>query len=120
MSSGTVFNDMNNTKPVVQVGNAGQAGQLEWADMIVSAQVEAITIEWNLTASGTPSGMWDVHARIGGFAVSNLQVPQCPKTPGNPTVNGACIAAYMLMHVTASASNLYMENVWLWAEPVAT
>lgn len=48
MSSGNVFNDMNNTKPVVQVGNAGQTGQLEWIDMIVStqgAQVGAITIE---------------------------------------------------------------------------
>jgi glucan 1,3-beta-glucosidase len=51
---------------------------------------------------------------IGGFAVSNLQVPQCPKIPGNSTVNRACIAAYMLMHVTSSALNLYMENVWLW------
>jgi len=122
MSSGNVFNDMNNTKPVIQVGNAGQAGQVEWTDMIVSTQgtqVGAITIEWNLAASGTPSGMWDVHVRIGGFAVSNLQVPQCPKTPGNPTVNGACIAAYMLMHVTSSASIIYVENVWLWTEPVA-
>lgn len=116
MSSGNFFNDKNNTKLVVQVGNAGQSGQVEWPDMIVStqgAQVGVISIEWNLAASGTPSGMWDVHVRIGGFAVSNLQVPQCPKIPGNPTVNGACIAAYMLMHVTSSASNFYMENVWL-------
>jgi glucan 1,3-beta-glucosidase len=96
MSSGNFFNDMNNTKPVVQVGNAGQAGQVEWTDMIVSAQgaqVGVIAIEWNLAASGTPSGMWDVHVRIGGFAVSNLQISQCPKTPGDPTVNGACMAA---------------------------
>jgi glucan 1,3-beta-glucosidase len=117
MSSGGFFNDMNNPKPVVQVGNAGQTGQVEWTDMIVStqgAQAGAIGIEWNLATSGTPSGMWDVHVRIGGFAGSNLQAPQCPKTPGNPTINRACIAAYMLMHVTPSASNLYMENVWLW------
>ncbi|PMD62903.1 glycoside hydrolase family 55 protein [Hyaloscypha bicolor E] len=116
MSSGNFFNDKNNTKLVVQVGNAGQSGQVEWPDMIVStqgAQVGVISIEWNLAASGTPSGMWDVHVRIGGFAVSNLQVPQCPKIPGNPTVNGACIAAYMLMHVTSSASNFYMENYQL-------
>lgn len=117
MSSGSYFNEMDNPKPVVKVGNAGETGQVEWSDMIVSTQgpqAGAIAIEWNLASSGTPSGMWDVHVRIGGFAGSNLQASQCPKTPGNPAVNGACIAAYILMHVTPSASNLYMENVWLW------
>lgn len=117
MSSGSFFNNMNNPQPVVKVGAAGQSGQVEWSDMIVStqgAQAGAVAIEWNLAAVGTPSGMWDVHVRIGGFAGSNLQVGNCPKTPGNPAVNNNCIAAYMLMHVTASASNLYMENVWLW------
>jgi glucan 1,3-beta-glucosidase len=118
MSSGSFFNDINNPKPVVQVGNPGQsASPVEWSDMIVSTQgtqAGAIAIEWNLATSGAPSGIWDVHVRIGGFAGSNLQVPECPTTPGSPTVNDACIGAYMLVHVTASASNLYMENVWLW------
>jgi glucan 1,3-beta-glucosidase len=57
MSSGNFFNDINNTKPVVQVGNAGQAGQVESTDMIVSAQgaqVGVIAIKWNLAASGIP------------------------------------------------------------------
>jgi glucan 1,3-beta-glucosidase len=118
MSSGSFFNDMNNPKPVVKVGNAGSLGQVEWSDMIVSTQgtqAGAILIEWNLSTSGTPSGMWDVHVRIGGFAGSHLQVAQCPTTPSTASVNMACIGAYMAMHVTASASNLYMENVWLWA-----
>jgi glucan 1,3-beta-glucosidase len=118
MSSGNFFNDMNNPKPVVQVGNPRQsASPVEWSDMIVStqgAQAGAIGIEFNLATSGAPSGLWDVHVRIGGFAGSNLQASQCPTTPGSPTVNEACIGAYMLMHVTASASNLYMENTWLW------
>lgn len=117
MSSGSFFNDMNNPKPVVRVGSAGLSGLVEWSDMIVSTQgtqAGAILIEWNLASSGTPSGMWDVHTRIGGFAGSNLQVAQCPTTPGTANVNTACIGAYMSMHVTASASNLYMENVWLW------
>jgi glucan 1,3-beta-glucosidase len=117
MSSGSFFNDMSNPKPVVQVGTSGQAGQVEWSDMIVAtqgAQAGAILIEWNLAASGTPSGMWDVHTRIGGFTGSNLQVAQCTKTPGSTAINKACIGAYMSMHVTKSASNLYMENVWLW------
>jgi glucan 1,3-beta-glucosidase len=36
------------------------------------------------------------------------------KTPTSTAVNTACIGAYMTMHVTGSASGLYMENVWLW------
>lgn len=114
MSSGSFFNDINNPKPVVQVGSPGQTGQVEWSDMIVTTQgtqAGAILIEWNLASSGTPSGMWDVHTRIGGFKGSNLQVAQCPVTAGSTTVNTACIGAYMSMHITASASNLYMENV---------
>jgi glucan 1,3-beta-glucosidase len=114
MSSGSFFNDMNNPKPVVQVGTPGSTGQVEWSDMIVSTQgtqAGAILIEWNLATSGTPSGMWDVHARIGGFAGSNLQVAQCPVTKGSTAINNNCIAAYMTMHVTPSASGLYMENV---------
>ncbi len=114
MSSGSYFNDMSNPKPVVQVGTAGSTGQVEWSDMIVSTQgmqAGAILIEWNLASSGTPSGMWDVHTRIGGFAGSNMQVAQCPVTQSNTAVNRACIAGYMSMYVTASASGLYMENV---------
>jgi glucan 1,3-beta-glucosidase len=117
MSSGSYFNDMNNPKPVVQVGTPGQTGQVEWSDMIVSTQgtqAGAILIEWNLGTSGTPSGMWDVHARVGGFAGSKQQAVQCAKNPGSTAVNTACIVAYMTMHITPSASGLYMENVWLW------
>ena len=78
----------------------------------------AILIEYNLRGAGTPSGIWDVHTRIGGFAGSNLQLAQCPTTPTVPTppapVNANCIAAFMSMHITQSASNLYMENNWFW------
>jgi len=56
-----------------------------------------------------------VHTRIGGFAGSELQVTQCLKTPERQDyVNPDCIAAYMSMHVTKTASNLYMENNWFW------
>jgi glucan 1,3-beta-glucosidase len=118
LSSGAFFNDVNNPKPVVQVGStSGQAGQVELTDFIVStmnAQAGAICIEWNLASSGTPSGMWDVHVRIGGFTGTQQQVGQCLKKPGNPTVDPNCIVAYMAMHITRMASGLYMENVWLW------
>lgn len=117
MSSGSFFNDMSNPKPVIQVGTPGATGQVEWTDMVVStqgAQAGAVLIEWNLATSGTPSGMWDVHTRIGGFAGSQLSLAQCPKTPGNSAINRNCIGCFMSMHVTPSGSNLYLENVWLW------
>ena len=126
MSSGPVFADMTEPQPVVQVGKSGESGVVEWSDMVVATQSNstdgqagAILIEWNLASScGSPSGMWDVHARIGGFTGSGLQVGQCPKTPTVPTpptpVNSQCIAAYLTMHVTQSATGLYLENVWLW------
>lgn len=46
---------------------------------------------------------------------SNLQLAQCVKTPESTAPpNPNCVAAYMSMHITPSASGLYMENVWLW------
>lgn len=118
LSSGSFFADMNNPQPVVQVGSSsGQSGYVELSDFIVStrgAQAGAVLIEYNLATSGTPSGMWDVHARIGGFTGSDLQVGQCAKDPGSSTVNTNCIGAFMTMHVTSGASGLYMENNWLW------
>ncbi|KAI9644962.1 hypothetical protein NHQ30_006997 [Ciborinia camelliae] len=118
MSSGSYFNNINSPQPVVRVGTAGQTGHVEWTDCIVATQgtqAGATLIEWNLANSGsTPSGMWDVHPRVGGFTGSNLQVSQCAKNPASTTVNTNCIGAYMGMHVTAGASGLYMENVWVW------
>jgi hypothetical protein len=121
LSSGAFFADMDAPKPVVQVGTAGSVGQVEWSNMIVStrgAQAGAILIEWNLATTGTPSGMWDVHTRVGGFKGSDLQLAECPKTPDTViTPNNLaeeCIAAFMSMHITKSATGLYMENVWLW------
>lgn len=123
MSSGAFFNDMEEPQPVIQVGKNGEDGAaIEWSDMIIStqgAQAGAILIQYNLaTRSGIPSAIWDVHTRIGGFAGSQLQLADCPTTPTVQTpptpINPNCIAAFMSMHVTASAANLYLENMWLW------
>ena len=118
MSSGSFFSNINAPQIVVQVGNAGDTGVVEWSDMIVStqgAQAGAILVQWNLASTSTsPSGMWDVHTRIGGFTGSDLQVAQCPTTPSSTTINTNCIAAYMSMHVAVTAAALNMENCWLW------
>ncbi|KAI4594335.1 hypothetical protein KJ359_008358 [Pestalotiopsis sp. 9143b] len=121
MSSGKYFADIDNPKPVVQVGRPGQVGKVEWTDAIVStqgAQPGAILIQWNVASRGAPSGMWDVHTRIGGFAGSNLQVADCPKTPKSlvtaSKLNEQCIAAFQSVHVTQKATGVYMENCWFW------
>jgi glucan 1,3-beta-glucosidase len=117
MSSGSFFNNAGTPQPVVRVGTSGSTGHVEWPDMIVAThgtQAGAVLIEWNLATSGTPSGMWDVHTRIGGFTGSELQVAQCEKNNATTTIHNACIGGFMSMHITASASGLYMENNWLW------
>jgi glucan 1,3-beta-glucosidase len=123
MSSGSYFANMSSPVPVIQIGHPNGAGApIEWSDMIIStqgAQAGATLIEYDLATTGSvPSGIWDVHTRIGGFAGSNLQVSQCPTTPNTVTppaaINSNCIAAYMSLHITKGSSNLYMENNWLW------
>ncbi|WPH02951.1 Hypothetical protein R9X50_00582300 [Acrodontium crateriforme] len=122
LSHGGFFNDIHNPRPVVQIGRPGETGSIEWSDMIISTQGQqrgAVLIEYNLASSaGSPSGIWDVHSRVGGFAGSNLQLAQCPTTPGvqvtASNVNNDCISVFMTMHLTKSSSGLYLENVWLW------
>ncbi|KAJ2993621.1 hypothetical protein NUW58_g1786 [Xylaria curta] len=118
MSRGAFFNTINTPQPVVRIGNPGQSGIVEWSDMMVStqgAQAGAIMIQWNLASpSGTPSGMWDVHTRIGGTKGSNLSYADCPATPSSTVINNNCRSGNIAMHITPSANNLYLENVWLW------
>ncbi len=86
--------------------------------MIVStqgAQAGAILIKWNLASTpSSPSGMWEVHTRLGGFVGSNLQKAQCAASAASTTINNNCLAAYMSMWVSKTAAALYMENLWLW------
>ncbi|KAI4236411.1 MAG: hypothetical protein LQ349_002565 [Xanthoria aureola] len=82
-------------------------------------QPGAIAIQWNLVSSETPSGMWDVYVRIGGFAGSRMRLADCPATPdvvATPSgpINQACVGAHTSMQVTPGVRGLYLENVWLW------
>lgn len=117
MAAGTVFQDINNPRPVVKMGNAGQSGVIEWSDTFVSTRgpcAGAILIEYNLFSPGLPSGMWDVHTRIGGFPGTDLSLVQCPAIQGDGAVNPNCIAAFMSMHITSEAGGLFAENCWFW------
>ncbi|KAK4133566.1 glycoside hydrolase family 55 protein [Trichocladium antarcticum] len=127
MGAGKNFADESHPRPVVQVGRPGDVGRVEMSDIIVSTQgatAGAIMIQYNLNTAAAenmcapgrpPSGLWDVHTRVGGFAGSQLQAAECPITPDQANViNSACISGYMSMHITSSARNLYVENSWLW------
>ncbi|KAH8703204.1 putative exo-beta-1,3-glucanase [Talaromyces proteolyticus] len=112
-ASGSKFTNIDSPHPVVQVGKSGDTGTIEWSDMIVSTQgatAGAVLIEYNLDGD-LGSGLWDVHTRIGGYTGSNLQVAQCPTSAA---VSASCEAAYMSLHITSSAKNVYFENNWFW------
>lgn len=123
MADGAAFQDVNNPKPVFQIGNPGDCGMVEISELLFQTrgpQVGAILLEWN---SRDPSGcqglngMWDVHFRVGGSAGTELTTAECKAVEENPlpitTPNPACYAAFMLMRIGKTA-NVYMENIWGW------
>lgn len=122
LSSGAYFADASNPKPVVQIGQPGETGSIEWSNTVVSTkgvQPGAILIEYNLDSSAQPSGLWDVHVRIGGFAGSELQRSQCPweeqlGTVTAETLNQKCVSGFLSVHITKGSSGLLMENCWVW------
>ncbi|TID27272.1 putative Exo-beta-1-3-glucanase [Venturia nashicola] len=118
LSSGPFFASISKPKPVLQIGKPNESGTVEISNLVISgqsAQAGAIFIEYNLaTIPRSGSGLWDVHTRVGGFAGSQLTISDCPKQPGNSTILPKCIAGFMSMHITPSASGVYMENNWLW------
>ncbi|KAG5972701.1 hypothetical protein E4U55_000744 [Claviceps digitariae] len=112
------FKDMAHPKPVFQVGQPGDVGNVEMQDLIFETQGPqpgAILMEFNVAGQSKGSAaLWDVHFRVGGTAGSHLQSDKCSKNPSARTSpNPECIGAFMLMHVTKSAS-AYLENTWFW------
>ncbi|KAJ2893222.1 Glucan 1,3-beta-glucosidase [Zalerion maritima] len=122
VGTGTTFQHMANPQPVVQVGVPGEKGRIEWSDTLVATRGPtpgAIIIQYNLYTEGLePSGLWDVHVRVGGFAGSELQIEQCAITPdveaNESNLKSECIAGFMSMHITKYAGGVYTENCWLW------
>ncbi|KAJ3377412.1 hypothetical protein HDU84_008666 [Entophlyctis sp. JEL0112] len=114
LAKGAAFQNASAPVPVFRVGNVGDVGTVEISDLIfetVGAQPGAILIEWNVQqATQGSTGMWDVHARIGGSAGTNLQAAQCLAG----TLNYAsCAGPFMMLHVTTN-SGIYLENAWFW------
>ena len=115
MGKGSKFADASRPRPVVQVGRPGDVGIIEMQDLMFTvsgATAGAVLVEWNTKESFQGSaGMWDCHWRVGGAIGSDLQKDDCPQLTG--TVNPNCIAASMLLHLTAKSS-AYIENAWIW------
>ncbi|KAF3927732.1 hypothetical protein ABW21_db0206690 [Orbilia brochopaga] len=118
LGSGTAFMNANAPVPIVQFGRPGESGFIEGTNFIVGTRGPmkgAVLMEWNLAGTGSDvSGLYDVHARVGGFQGSNLDANTCLKTPSSTSVNANCAAAFMLMRVGRTASRVMLENVWLW------
>ncbi len=112
---GSYFQDANDPKALVKVGQKGEVGNVELQDLIVTTKgptAGAILIEWNIKASSAGSaGLWDVHVRVGGATGTQLTSLECPAS--RTGTNAGCNAASLMMHITPLASG-YFENMWLW------
>lgn len=112
MATGDNFADADSPRVAVKVGDSGDIGIVKIQDLLFTVSgptAGAVLVEWNVEQSVKGSAaMWDSHIRIGGAIGSKLQNKQCPKKTGK--VNKDCIAASLLLHLTAS-STAYLENV---------
>ncbi|KAF9890404.1 hypothetical protein FE257_006072 [Aspergillus nanangensis] len=119
MAHGDKFSHEDNPIPMLQIGQPGDKGSVEISDITIQTKGPApgaILMEWNVASATQGSvAMWDVHFRIGGSAGTELQSDKCSKTPEQTitTPNPECIAAFMLLHITAKA-DAYVENAWFW------
>lgn len=112
------FADMSSPKPVFQVGQPGDKGEVEMSDLMfgtVGPQPGAIMMEWNVAGtSAGAAGLWDVHTRIGGYAGTQLELEQCAKNPGVANVlSPSCFGSFLMLHIRKGGS-AYLENTWYW------
>ncbi|GAB7334645.1 hypothetical protein MBLNU13_g06604t2 [Cladosporium sp. NU13] len=114
VAKGSTFADMLNPTPMIQVGQPGDTGTVEFSDMIftsIGPLPGLVMVDWNVAASKTGCvGMWDTHFRVGGAIGTKLQAVDCL---ANQPIQFKCIAASVMLHITPSG-NGYFENVWAW------
>ncbi|KAI8620624.1 pectate lyase superfamily protein-domain-containing protein [Chytriomyces sp. MP71] len=114
LASGTKFKNVQAPVPVFRVGQAGDVGSVELSNIIFEVAGPlpgAILVEWNIKPSSPgAAALWNVHARVGGTAGSQLQQDKCSQGTTDTTT---CSGPFMLFHSTPQ-SGLYMENCWWW------
>ncbi|PHH90998.1 hypothetical protein CDD83_2019 [Cordyceps sp. RAO-2017] len=119
---GEAFQNADDPRPALQVGERPKEGQpaakgnVEIQNIMIETlgpQPGAILLEFNVEgASKGSAALFDVHFRVGGAQGTQLQLDKCRKNPDGK-IGEECVGAFMLMHITESAS-VYMENMWLW------
>lgn len=114
LGTGAAFQDAAHPRPVVQVGAPGDVGDVTLCDLILSTKgpaAGAIVLEWNVHERTQGSAaLFDVHIRLGGFAGSEQELAQCPRSAPYEALPHAC---FLSLHVTRHASG-YFQNVWVW------
>ncbi|KAJ5133945.1 Ribonucleotide reductase class I alpha subunit [Penicillium atrosanguineum] len=109
--AGDAFKDASNPKPVVQVGQTDDTGVIEIQNMrfSVGEVLPGATI-LEINAAGTNPGdvaLWNTMVTVGGTVETSIK-DDCDNQD-----TSQCMAAYMVMHLTASSS-AYIENFWGW------
>ncbi|CAG2108408.1 unnamed protein product [Medioppia subpectinata] len=116
LAKGAKFQDMNNPRPVLKVGNPGDTGVAEVSDLILSTQGRvpgAILLQVNVRepeGQKAAVGFWDVHFRVGGAKGTDLQSGNCNRDQG---FKEECEGAFLMLHVAPTGS-AYLENMWAW------
>ncbi|KAF8549350.1 glycoside hydrolase family 55 protein [Imleria badia] len=115
LAGGRNFQSHTSPRPVIRAGTVGSKGTMEINDLLlttVGSAPGAIMIEWNVhdpAGQQGAAGLWDTHIRLGGAIGTNLQSADCP----SGSVNAACQAAFLGIHLTAKSS-AYFEGTWVW------
>ncbi|USW49471.1 Putative pectate lyase superfamily protein [Septoria linicola] len=118
VADGDSFNDVDNPKPVIQVGARGGTGKgaVEITELMFEtkgAAPGAIMIEWNLNSDPLETGMWDSHVRIGGSWGTQLSESECPGWPTTEATD-KCHGVFLMFHARPESGGLYLENTWFW------
>lgn len=116
LATGPVFANRSVPTPMLLVRDDA-AGLVQMSDLLLGVfgpAEGAVLVEWGGTCPPSLAcGMWDVHFRIGGGVGTGFEPSACP-TKSTYSASPQCGGAHTLLHVTQTASGVYLENVWGW------
>ncbi|KAK4645498.1 hypothetical protein QC761_201970 [Podospora bellae-mahoneyi] len=109
--TGPFFSNPSSPQAVVHIAappNSDVTGPVELSDILIS--VQEISPGATLLQISLPDvSLWSVVLRVGG-SIDTTITDSCSNP--NPST---CLAAHTLLHITSTASNIYLENIWGWA-----
>lgn len=101
VATGANFQDAQNPRPLIRVGQIGSTGNVEIQGLIFTAKGPLpglVVVEWNLKAESPGSAaLWDCHALLNSQGTSS-------------SAAGQDNSAALMLHVTKKAS-AYLENM---------